>query len=122
MEEDTVRQAKAKALMGEHRWKDAIPLWVDDIVEHPEDPWSVMFLGSCHYELKSYPAALKCFAHAATVDPTLSTPLGLQGDALLSLKKVECARAKYLAALKMEPDSELAQKNWKRFLKISENL
>lgn len=116
--QESVGQTKAKSLMREHRWEDAISVLINDGLENPKDPWTVMYLGSCFYELQRYSDAIKHYEHAAKLHPTEPTPIGLQGDALLCLGEDDKAKVKYLAALQMDPDDELAIKNWERFQKI----
>jgi len=115
--EGSAGQAKAKALMREFLWEQAIPVLIDDCLAHPGDPWSVMYLGSCYYELRQYSDAIVCYKRAAKLAPADSTPIGLQADALLCLGEIEKAEEKYRLALVMDPEGELPHKNWRRFQK-----
>ena len=105
-------QDDAKSYMQRHDWIGAIPLLERDIVEHPSDPWSRMFLGSCHLELKNFDLALEHFRAAEVLAPNESTPVGCQGDVLCAAGSWEAAGAFYRRALEMNPDDELAIKNW----------
>lgn len=118
MEPISELQEKAMLIMKEHRWSDAIQVLEEDVRIHPDDPWSPMYLGSCYYELRDYEIALFWFKQAHQIAPGLSTPIGLQGDALHCLGRVDEARERYLYALQMDPDDELVNENWKRFCKL----
>lgn len=112
------KQDQARNLMKQHRWSDAIPLLEADIAASPEDPWSPMFLGSCHYELRDYRTALTWFETAGKLLPDDPTPLGLQGDVYHATGETEKARKCYQRALALDPEDSLAIKNWQRFLKL----
>jgi tetratricopeptide (TPR) repeat protein len=105
-------QDEAKTYMDRHDWASAIPLLERDILEHPSDSWSRMFLGSCHLELKHFDAALEHFRAAAALAPHESTPIGCQGDVLCATGDWEAAGEFYRKALEMNPSDELAIKNW----------
>jgi len=106
-------QDEAKTHMARHDWASAIPFLERDIIEHPLDPWSRMFLGNCHHELKNFDTALEHFRAAEALAPGESTPVGCQGDVLCSTGDWEAAGEFYRRALEMNPDDELAIKNWK---------
>ncbi len=106
-------QDDAKSYMDRRDWAGAIPSLERDIVEHPSDPWSRIYLGICHSALKNFDVALSHFRDAEALAPDLSAPIGCQGDTLCSAGKWEEAGEFYRRALEMDPDSELAQKNWK---------
>ena len=106
-------QDAAKSCMDRHDWVGAIPLLERDIDEHPLDPWSRMYLGSCHLELKNFGLALEHFRAAEALAPDESTPVGCQGDVLCAAGNWEAAGPYYRRALEMNPDDELANKNWK---------
>jgi tetratricopeptide (TPR) repeat protein len=105
-------QVEAKAYMDRHEWSAAIPLLERDILDHPSDCWSRMFLGSCHLELKQFDTALEHFRAAAALAPRESTPVGCQGDVLCATGDWEAAGEFYRKALEMNPTDELAIKNW----------
>jgi tetratricopeptide (TPR) repeat protein len=105
-------QEQAKTFMDRHDWAGAIPLLERDIIEHPRDPWSQMFLGGCYLELKSFERALELFRTAEALAPTLSTPVGCQGDVFCAAGEWERAGEFYRRALELEPDDKLAKKNW----------
>ena len=102
--------------MQRHEWLGAAELLERDIVEHPADPWSRMYLGSCHYELRQYEIALEAFRIAERLAPNDSTPLGLQGDVFDARGEWEKAGELYHRALAISPDDELAQKNLGRWM------
>ena len=108
-------QEQAIALMRRHEWLDAAVLLERDILEHPADPWSRMYLGSCHYELRNYKTALEQFCIAERLAPDDSTPIGLQGDVFDARGEWETAGELYQRALAMNPDDPLAQKNMGRW-------
>ena len=108
-------QDQAKALMRRHEWLSAAALLERDILEHPADPWSRMYLGSCHYELRNYDAALEQFRIAERLAPDDSTPLGCQGDVFDARGEWEKAGELYQRAFAMNPDDPLAQKNLGRW-------
>jgi tetratricopeptide (TPR) repeat protein len=106
-------QDEAKTHMRRHDWVSAIPLLEADIVEHPSDPWSQIFLGSCHMELKNFDVALLHFRAAEALAPNESTPVGCQGDVYCAAGDWTAAGGFYRRALEMNPDDELAMKNWR---------
>ena len=108
-------QDRAKALMRRHDWVAAAVLLERDILEHPTDPWSRMYLGSCHYELRNYDTALEQFCTAERLAPHDSTPIGLQGDVFDACGDWKTAGELYQRALAMNPDDPLAQKNLGRW-------
>ncbi len=108
-------QDQAKALMSRHEWPCAAVLLERDILEHPTDPWSRMYLGSCHYELRNYEVALEQFCIAERLAPDDSTPICLQGDVFDARGEWEKAGDLYQRALALNPDDELAQKNMGRW-------
>ena len=108
-------QDQAKALMRRHEWGAAAVLLERDILEHPDNPWSRMYLGSCYYELQNYETALEQFGIAERLAPDDSTPLGLQGDAFDARGEWEKAGELYQRALAMNPNDALAQKNMARW-------
>ena len=114
------KQEIAKQHMDKHEWEKAIPVLLSDISESPKDPWSVMFLGICYYELKNFDEALKYFKKAETLLPDNPTPLWLQADALYSIGEISLAGKFYRKALDTDPEDEMAIKNWKRWLKLKE--
>ncbi len=114
------KQEIAKKHMDKHEWKQAIPVLISDISEKPIDPWSVMFLGNCYYELKDFDEALKYFKKAEILLPDNPTPLWLQADALYSIGEISSAGKLYRKALDTDPEDEMAIKNWKRWLKLKE--
>ena len=77
-----------------------------------------MYLGSCYYELRDFETALGWFRRAEGLEPENPTPIGLQGDALHCLGRIDEARERYRGALQIAPDDELAIKNWRRFCEI----
>ena len=105
-------QDDAKSYMQRHDWAGAIPILERDIVEHPSDPWSHMYLGSCYLELKQFDRALEFFRAAEALAPGLGTPVGSQGDVLCASGDWEAAGEFYRRALEISPDDELAIKNW----------
>jgi len=108
-------QDQAKELMRHHEWTDAATLLERDILDHPTDPWSRMYLGSCHYELRSYDTALEHFRAAERLAPNESTALGLQGDVFDARGDWETAGELYQRALAMNPNDTLAQNNMGRW-------
>jgi tetratricopeptide (TPR) repeat protein len=108
-------QDQAKQLMARHDWWGAIPFLERDIDAHPSDPWSRMFLGSCHYELRHYDVALGHFSAAEQLAPGESIPIGLQGDVFESMGDHAKAGELYQKALAMNPDDDLAKKNLQRW-------
>jgi tetratricopeptide (TPR) repeat protein len=106
-------QDDAKSYMDRHDWAGAIPSLERDIAEHPPDPWSRMFLGSCYLELKHYGRALEQFRAAEALAPHLSTAVGCQGDVLCDTGDWEAAGEFYRRALEMNPSDELAIEKWK---------
>src|SRR3982750_2688851 len=109
-------QDQAKALMHRHDWLGAAVLLERDILDHPSDPWSRMYLGSCHYELHNYDTALEQFCIAERLAPDESTPIGLQGDVLDARGERQKAGELYRRALALNPDDPLAQKNMGRWI------
>ena len=105
-------QDEAKEYMDRHDWQGAVPLLELDIIDHPQDPWSQMFLGSCFLELKNFTLALEHFRTAEGLAPDDSTPIGCQGDVLCAAGDWEQAGEFYRKALALNPDNELAIKNW----------
>ncbi len=99
--------------MDRRDWAGAIPSLERDIVEHPFDPWSRIYLGICHDALENFEIALKHFRDAEALAPDLSEPVGCQGDTLCSAGRWEEAGEFYRRALELNPDEELANKNWK---------
>jgi Flp pilus assembly protein TadD len=102
--------------MDQHDWSAAAVLLEREVTENPTDAWSRMYLGSCHYELHNYNAALECFRVAERLAPRDSTPLGLQGDVFNAIGERAKAGDLYGRALAMNPADALAQKNmnaWK---------
>ena len=120
MKTSATLQDDAKRFMERHRWKEAMPILREAILVSPHDPWNVMYLGSCFYELREYSNALRCFQRAEQLDPMNSTPLGLQADATHSLGDAATAKRLYERALDLNPEDELAIKNWNRYTKIEE--
>jgi Flp pilus assembly protein TadD len=108
-------QDQAKARMQRHDWIGAAELLERDIVDHPTDPWSRMYLGSCRFELRNFEAALEHFRTAELLAPDESTPIGLQGDVFDALGQWEKAGELYRRALSLNPGDELAQKNLGRW-------
>jgi tetratricopeptide (TPR) repeat protein len=106
-------QDDAKTYMHRHDWAGAIPSLERDITEHPLDPWSRLFLGICHDALKNFDIALEHFRAAEKLAPDLSAPLACQGDTLCAAGSWEAAGEFYHRALEMNPNDELAIKNWK---------
>ena len=98
--------------MSRHDWEGAATLLERDIIDHPLDAWSRMFLGSCHMELKHFPTALEHFRAAELLAPDNSTPIGCQGDVLCAAGHWEKAGEFYRQALELNPNDELAIKNW----------
>lgn len=105
-------QDEAKTFMDRHDWEGAAPILERDIIEHPLDPWSRMFLGSCHLELKHFATALEHFRAAEVLAPDNSTPIGCQGDVFCAAGDWEQAGEFYRKALELNPDDDLAIKNW----------
>ncbi len=112
------KQEQAGRLMKSNEWESAVPILLSDISERPEDPWSLMYLGSCYYELKNYPEALKWFEKAEVLLPDNPTPIWLQADALHAKGEVDAAGKLYKKALDTDPEDEMAIKNWERWLEI----
>ena len=112
------KEDQAKRCMDDQRWQDAIPILVADIAENEDDPWSPMYLGSCYYELHHYAEAMRWFRHAERIDPDCPIPVGLQGDVEHAIGNTAEARQLYQRALRIDPQDELAIKNWKRFISI----
>ena len=81
-----------------------------------------MFLGSCYYELATTVGIEAVSARGAPSSPGDPAPIGLQGaDALHARGDAKEAGALYKKALAIAPDSELAIKNWDRYLAIESN-
>lgn len=105
-------QDDAKPYMDRQDWAGAIPSLERDELEHPADPWTRMYLGSCYLELKQFDRALEYFRVAEALAPRLSMPVGCQGDVLCASGDWAAAGKYYRRALEMNPDDELAMKNW----------
>lgn len=109
-------QDQAKQLMERHDWDRAAALLERDVADHPVDPWSRMYLGSCHYELRNFEKALEHFELAETLAPNECTPVGLQADVFMAIGDHIKAGELYIRASTMAPDNETAAKNLKRWL------
>jgi tetratricopeptide (TPR) repeat protein len=116
------KQDEAKAIMAEHRWEDALPILLEDASENPDDGWTCLYIGSCYYELRDSDRARDWFERAERLMPDNATPLGCQGDVAHLIGDAAKAGELYQAALAMDPDDELARKNWQRWLTIENKL
>lgn len=105
-------QDEAKAYMERHAWTDAIALLQRDIVEHPSDPWSRLFLGGCYFRLFEFDAALEHFEAAAALAPGYSAPIRSQADAHCAAAAWERGGELYYMSDRMKSEEELAHKNW----------
>lgn len=112
------KQEEAKALMSERRWEEALPILLEDIIENLEDGWTCLYISSCYYELRDAEKAISWAERAEKLLPGELAPLGCQGDVALLTGDYSRGRELYLKALDLDPEDELAQKNWKRFLEI----
>lgn len=106
-------QDEAKTFMDRHDWTGAIPLLERDIIEHPRDPWSRMYLGGCYKALEKFEIALQHFHCAEDLAPDDPTPIGLQGDLYCSIGDWDGAGRFYKRALEMDPENWLTKKNWR---------
>jgi Flp pilus assembly protein TadD len=109
-------QDQAKQLMDRFDWEGAAALLERDVAEHPTDPWSRMYLGSCHYELRRFEKALEHYRIAETLAPNECTPLGLQADVFMAMGDRVKSGELYIRASKMDPDDDTAAANLKRWL------
>ena len=89
-------------------WEQALQGFVDQQVEHPEDPEVALNLGSVHYQMKNFEDADRAFSQAA-----LASDDALRGQALYNLGnsayrqgKLQEAVELYKAALERNPDDE----------------
>lgn len=112
------KQDQAKRCMDDHRWSDAIPILHVTIADDPDDPWNLMYLGSCHYELRDYSESLRWFERASEIDGGSATSIGLQADAYHVMGDMDRAKELYQRAVRIDPASELVTKNWERFLSL----
>jgi tetratricopeptide (TPR) repeat protein len=112
MPESQPLQEEAHTYMKRHDWAGAIPFLERDILQHPSDMWSRIYLGICHSNLKNFDVALEHFRAAEALAPGDSRPVRCQGDVLCSTGDWEAAGEFYRRALEMNPDNELAIKNW----------
>lgn len=108
-------------LMEEERWGEAVSSLICDISANQRDAWNRVYLGVCHYEMRQYAEAMKCFQQAESLAPNWPAPIGLQGDGAHARGDYDDARRLYLSALSMDPDDELALKNWNRFQSIEKS-
>ena len=116
------KQDEAKAIMANHRWKDALSILLEDASENPDDGWTCLYIGSCYYELRDSANALEWFERAEGLIPGDPTPIGCQGDVAHLIGDVARAGDLYEAALAIDPEGELARKNWQRWLTIENKL
>ena len=106
-------QDEAKTYMHRSDWAGAIPFLLRDIVEHPDDPWSRMYLGDCYSALENLNLALEQYRIAEDLAPADPTPVGAQGDLYCHIGDWERAGEFYRRAIEMSPNNPLAQKNWR---------
>jgi tetratricopeptide (TPR) repeat protein len=85
-------QDEAKSYMDRHDWAGAIPILERDIVEHPSDPWSRMFLGNCYLEVKQFHRALEHFRAAEALAPDLSNTSWLPRRRILRHRRLGSRR------------------------------
>lgn len=114
----SAKQDDAKAIMAKHRWADALPILLEDASENPDDGWTCLYIGSCYYELRASEKAREWFERAEQLMPDDPTPLGCLGDVSHLIGDAVTAGEFYREALAMDPEDELAQKNWQRWLTI----
>jgi tetratricopeptide (TPR) repeat protein len=117
----SAKQEEAKARMGMQRWEDALPILLEDAAENPDDGWTCLYIGSCYYELRDSDKAREWFMRAEYLMPGNPTPLGCLGDVAHLVGDADKAGEFYREALAIDPEDELAQKNWRRWLSIQAN-
>jgi tetratricopeptide (TPR) repeat protein len=114
----SAKQEDAKAIMAKHRWADALLILLDDASENPDDGWTCLYIGSCYYEMRDSDKAREWFERAKQLMPDDPTPLGSLGDVAHLIGDAVKAGEFCQEALAMDPEDELAQKNWQRWLTI----
>jgi tetratricopeptide (TPR) repeat protein len=117
----SAKQEDAKAIMAMHRWEDALPILFEDAKENPDDGWTCLYIGSCYYELRDSDSAREWFKRAEQLMPGNPTPLGCLGDVAHLIGDGDKAGEFYREALAIDPEDELAQKNWQRWLMIEKD-
>ena len=95
---------------------------LEDASEKPDDGWTCLYVGSCYYELRDSDNACEWFERAERPMPEDSTPLGCQGDVAHLLGDSAKVGELYQAALAIDPEDELARKNWQRWLTVENKL
>jgi len=114
----STKQDDAKAIMGMHRREDALAILLEDAKENPDDGWTCLYIGSCCYELSDSDRAGEWFMRAEQLMPGNPTPLGCLGDVAHLIGDADQAGKFYREALAIDPEDELAQKNWRSWLAI----
>lgn len=95
------------------RYGQALEGFVDEQVDHPDDPRVLMNIGSSHYQMKNYDEALGNFAQAGLKgDPELrSRALYNVGNVAFRQGKLEEAIGYYQSVLELNPEDEDAKFN-----------
>lgn len=96
--------------MAEHRWRDALPILLDDISENPDNGWTCLYIGSCFYELRDPNKACDWFNRAELLMQDNPTPVGCKGDVAHLIGDAITAGELYQEALAIDPGTSLRRK------------
>jgi Ca-activated chloride channel family protein len=94
-------------------YDQALQGFLDDQIEHPEDPIAALNVGSAHYEMRNYSEADRAFATAAlSADPTLrNKALYSLGNSAYRQGRLQEAVELYKQALELDPEDVDAKFN-----------